>query len=176
MSADRDRSAPRRRWGRGAVVALMITGLVAAPAAADDVRDEAARDGTVAVPMTYVDDEGRTTDRSGQPAPRDIVEGNCGFAFLFMFDTGSSAIEQEWGFFDLDILATAYTWNYVVTGPGGFTRSDSGGGTLFFRREWTGTDFYAVGAAGNYTGIASIEATNGAQTCTGSAPDSVFVN
>lgn len=125
-------------------------------------------EGAVVVPMTYVPTKGAGT--------QDIVVGNCGSAFLFMFDGGASAIDQDWGFFDLSFPATSYSWSYSVTGPGGFSRSDAGSGLLAFRREWTGTAFYAVGAVGNYSGSASLRATNGVRTCVGGAPDSVFVD
>jgi hypothetical protein len=91
---------------------------------------------------------------------------------MWMWDQGT-AIYQEWGFFELDILATAYSWSYSVIGPYNFSRNDSGGGSLWFRREWTGSDAYAVQWHGWYYGFAELTATNGFSTCVGGAPDSV---
>ncbi len=122
------------------------------------------------VPMEYEVTPGSDDDLS----PQGVTPGDCGYAFMWMFKQGKS-IYQEWGFFDLSIRATAYSWSYSVVGPSTYSRNRSGGGTLLFRREWTGTDAYAVPRYGWHYGNASLTATNGISTCNGYATDSVRV-
>lgn len=147
---------------------LDISGLPA------DVR-QGIQDGDVAiVPLTLEtapdgpgSDDGVTTESA--------VQGNCGWVYFWIRNNSAGTLNLSWGFYQLCFLATAYQWSYGVSGPS-FWRSDSGGGTLWFRREvsksWSGSR----GGLGWYDGCATLWAQNGPSSATGTACDSFWVS
>lgn len=70
----------------------------------------------LAIPMHTVESS------SGGLEPAGITPGNCGYAYMELYKQGPT-IYQEWGFFDLSVLATSYSWSGMmeVTATNGVT-------------------------------------------------------
>lgn len=99
-------------------------------------------------PLTYYPGDGGA-------APMSIVQGNCGYSFFWIRNLNPGRINLSWGFGNLCFLATSYQWSYSVVGPS-YSRSDSGGGTLWFRREQQNTYNGPRGGLGWYNGCANV--------------------
>ena len=99
-----------------------------------------------------------SSDGSSGVSTQGSVTSNCGTAYLWINDDGVRQVEQKWGFNNLTRTAVAYNWAYSISGPNGWTHSDSGGGTLAWRRSWEGTANYNVPYSGYYSGTSTITA------------------
>lgn len=140
-----------------------------------EVRQGIQRGDVVIAPMT-LEAAAPTAEGSGDGAStKSAVQGNCGWVYFWIRNNSPGTLNLYWGFYNLCFPATAYQWSYGVSGPN-FWRSDSGGGSLWFRREvsksWTG----GRGGLGWYDGCATLWAQNGPSSASGTACDSFWVS
>lgn len=137
-----------------------------------DVEDAILSGEATVAPMTG---STRPNERvGGGVSPSGVTPGDCGYSFMWIRNHNPGKIYIIWGFYGLCFLATSYQWNYFVSGPS-YWRSDAGGGTLWFRREWTGRYTGNRGGLGWYSGCAKLWA-QGSGSASGTACDDFYVS
>ena len=86
-------------------------------------------------------------------APYNVVTGNCGSSYVYLYDIGDKKYRVSTGF-GVVAPAVGYTWSANVVGPRYNTTHRWTGG-LFFRRTWQGAAVSLVNVAGVHTARAS---------------------
>lgn len=94
-----------------------------------------------------------TSSATGSATPDNVVSGNCGSSYVFLYDIGSKKYRVATGF-GVFHSAVGYLWRANVIGPRyNYTHRWSGG--LLLRRTWSGSAVGLVNVAGFHTVKAS---------------------
>lgn len=143
-----------------------------------DVRRAVLAGDAVLMEMQFLPNGPQPEPAADDVGTRDFSYGSCGVSFFWIYNPYPNLLNFRYGFSDLCFQATAYQWSYTVAGPN-YSRSDSGGGTLWFRREWNGSylgqrhpgwvNYY-------YSGCVNLWAQGTGGTATGTACDTAWVN
>jgi hypothetical protein len=117
-------SAPAAPHAHKIQAAMVVTGVDAAVAKAHGYR--------------VVKINGRSyTEKIGSAAPDNVVSGNCGSSYMWLYSDGSSYTTAVTGF-NVTAAAISYSWQIIVVDNAG-TAHHSFGGSLAFDSSWSGS-------------------------------------
>lgn len=83
-----------------------------------------------------------------QVQPYDVVNGNCGYDFLFVFPQGNLYYDIFTGFhISGAVAAVEYSWEWDITDFGGYNIQKTSVGGLAFRYDWSILDAHHINFA-----------------------------